>query len=105
MPGHIHISDAANRLYHTVAREIGTGEQAIHIVWALNPDRSGYWRLGFSPEATIHSAPAEIQEWIIAGKCREIMVVVDGPVRKKANEMRIDIDSPDGATFNVSVAE
>ena len=102
MSGRIRISDAANRLYHEVVRAIGKGEHAIHIVWA---DKTGCWSLGFSPEAEILSADVAIHEWIVAGRCRNIMVVVDGPMRKRASEMTVSIDSPDGRRFTVAVFE
>jgi hypothetical protein len=61
--------------------------------------------LGFSPESDILSADAKIQDYIVAGRCREIMVVVDGPIPKRAMEMKVDIDSPDGKNFKVTVTE
>jgi hypothetical protein len=33
------------------------------------------------------------------------MVVVDGPMRKAAKDMNVEIDSPDGRTFKVTVTE
>src|SRR4030095_4389136 len=75
MTGRITISNEANRLYHTVAREIGGGEQAVQISWALNENRKGgYWSLGFSPESYILGAYQEILDYVVAGRCREILV-------------------------------
>jgi hypothetical protein len=86
-------------------RIIGKGDQAIHIVWVLNGDGTGRWSLGFSPEADILAADAKIQEWIVAGRCREVRIVVDGPIRKRASEVTVSIDSPDGRRFTVAVFE
>lgn len=83
MRGHITISDQATRLYHAIARMIGEGGQAIHIVWTLDTDDAGHWSLGFSPESDILSADAKVQDYVVAGRCRGIMVVVDGPMPKK----------------------
>ena len=106
MTGRITISNEANRLYHTVAREIGGGEQAIHIAWALNNNwEGGYWMLGFSPVSHVLGADQKTLDYVVAGRCREILVVVDGPMPKAAKDMTIDIDSPDGQTFKVTVSE
>ena len=106
MASQITISNAASRLYHTCVREIGKGEQAIHVVWAVNEDwEDGYWMLGFSPESHFRSADQATLDYIVAGRCREILVVVDGPMPKAAKDMKIDIDSPDGRTFKVTVSE
>jgi hypothetical protein len=110
MAGQITITNDANRLYHTFARQIGGGEQAIHIAWALNKNREGgYWMLGFSPESHFLGADQKILDYIVAGRCREILVVVDGPMPKAAKDMKIyidiDIDSPDGRAFKVTVSE
>jgi hypothetical protein len=109
MSGQITISNEANRLYRTCAHEIGEGEQAIHVVWVLNKDREGgHWRLGFSPVGQFRpasSADQKVLDYIVAGRCREILVVVDGPMPKAAKDMMIDIDTTDGVTFNVTVSE
>ena len=108
MTGHITISNDANRLFHTYARQIGEGEQAIHVVWVLNKNSDGgYWKLGFSPESHFLGADQTILNHIVAGRCREILVVVDGPMPRSAKDMKIDIDidSPDGQTFKVTVSE
>ena len=106
MAGQITISNDANRLYHTFARQIGEGEQAIHVVWVLNKNgEGGYWRGGFSPESQFLGADQKILDYIVAGRCREILVVVDGPMLKAAKDMNIDIDTTDGVTFKVTVSE
>lgn len=73
---------------------------------AQNQSREGgYWSLGFSPESYILGAYQTILDYVVAGRCREILVVVDGPIPKAAKDMNIDIDTPDGVTFNVTVSE
>jgi hypothetical protein len=106
MTGRITISNEANRQYHTIARQLGEGEQAIHVVWALNKNgEGGYWKLGFSPERHFLGVDQKILDCIVAGRCREILVVVDGPMSKAAKDMKIDIDSSDGWNFKVTVSE
>jgi hypothetical protein len=106
MTGRITISNEANRVYHTITRQPGEGEQAIHVVWVLNKDREGgYWKAGFSPESQFLGADQKVLDYIVAGRCREILVVVDGPMPKAAKDMTIDIDTPDGITFKVTISE
>jgi hypothetical protein len=105
MTGHINITDQAMRLYHASVRAFGEGELAMHIVWRLGRDGTGDWFLGFSPESHILAADAKIQEFIVAGRCRGIIVVVDGPMPKTAKEMKVDIDIADGHHFKVTVTE
>jgi hypothetical protein len=42
---------------------------------------------------------------LVAGRYRESLVIVDGPVRKAATDMIIDIDSPAGRIFKVTAFE
>jgi hypothetical protein len=106
MTGRITISNEANRVYHTFARQIGEGEQAIHVVWVLNKNGDGgYWRGGFGPVSHFLSADQKVLDYIVAGRCREILVVVDGPTAKAAKDMTVDIDTTDGVTFKVTVSE
>ena len=48
---------------------------------------------------------SKVLDYIVAGRCREILVIVDGPMPKAAKDMTIDIDTPDGVTFKVTVSE
>jgi hypothetical protein len=58
----------------------------------------------FQSASLFLSADQKVLDYIVAGRCREILVV-DGPMSKAAKDMTVDIDTTDGATFKVTVSD
>ena len=103
--GRIEITEAAVALFHLASQMVNEGAMALHITW-LTPEGNGVprWIAGLTPEADILSSSPEMQDWIVAGRCNGILVVVDGPgnVPAKGRDVRIDTRGTQ-ATFSVAV--
>ncbi|MEO3430532.1 hypothetical protein AAFN88_16860 [Pelagibius sp. CAU 1746] len=90
----VQLTERAIQLYREMARSIGQGPLALHLVWDVTAAEStGVWEVGLTPEAHFTAAGQQMLDKIIAGRFDGILVVIDGPIAKPASELSIKIDA------------